>query len=310
MALIHCPECGAQISDKAVQCPHCGCPMTQQPECSTPEASTNAPATAPAPTTASVAPTAAVTTEPAPKKSNKTFIICVLAFVIAILLTIVIILAWGNRINNTDSMVAPITDTIPTAQPQDTVEQNVAAVPQNQEQSQATFDHISYSDLTDIVKCDYREKAGWSLIIAETPADRAHNAKHEEGDPFWNSLCIVDRYNNVSVLLKNDVKTGLAPFQIKNYGTAVLYVHSAKFAIGSYDVIFSCEAWATDGAIMRYNMENGQVTTLGAGSGFEVQMLGSVKITGASELVPNEGRMLYDYVVDKNGKVKSKSRYY
>ena len=27
MALIKCPECGQDISDKALACPHCGCPM-------------------------------------------------------------------------------------------------------------------------------------------------------------------------------------------------------------------------------------------------------------------------------------------
>lgn len=29
MALIHCPECGSQISDRAASCPHCGCPVVQ-----------------------------------------------------------------------------------------------------------------------------------------------------------------------------------------------------------------------------------------------------------------------------------------
>lgn len=29
MALINCPECGKEISDKAVSCPHCGNPMNQ-----------------------------------------------------------------------------------------------------------------------------------------------------------------------------------------------------------------------------------------------------------------------------------------
>ena len=27
MALIKCPECGKEISDKAASCPHCGNPM-------------------------------------------------------------------------------------------------------------------------------------------------------------------------------------------------------------------------------------------------------------------------------------------
>ena len=27
MALIQCPECGADISDKATECPKCGCPV-------------------------------------------------------------------------------------------------------------------------------------------------------------------------------------------------------------------------------------------------------------------------------------------
>lgn len=29
MALIRCPECGKEISDKAVSCPHCGCPTSE-----------------------------------------------------------------------------------------------------------------------------------------------------------------------------------------------------------------------------------------------------------------------------------------
>jgi DNA-directed RNA polymerase subunit RPC12/RpoP len=32
MALINCPECGKQISDKALACPNCGNPMNQQPQ--------------------------------------------------------------------------------------------------------------------------------------------------------------------------------------------------------------------------------------------------------------------------------------
>lgn len=32
MALINCPECGKEISDKAVACPNCGNPINQQPE--------------------------------------------------------------------------------------------------------------------------------------------------------------------------------------------------------------------------------------------------------------------------------------
>lgn len=28
MALIKCPECGKEISDKATSCPNCGCPST------------------------------------------------------------------------------------------------------------------------------------------------------------------------------------------------------------------------------------------------------------------------------------------
>lgn len=29
MALISCPKCGKQISDKAVKCPHCGVDLTE-----------------------------------------------------------------------------------------------------------------------------------------------------------------------------------------------------------------------------------------------------------------------------------------
>ncbi len=32
MALISCPECGKEISDKAFACPHCGNPMNPQPQ--------------------------------------------------------------------------------------------------------------------------------------------------------------------------------------------------------------------------------------------------------------------------------------
>ena len=31
MALIKCPECGGQVSDKAPACIHCGCPLTNRP---------------------------------------------------------------------------------------------------------------------------------------------------------------------------------------------------------------------------------------------------------------------------------------
>ena len=33
MALIKCPECGKEISDKAGACPHCGCPNIQKNHC-------------------------------------------------------------------------------------------------------------------------------------------------------------------------------------------------------------------------------------------------------------------------------------
>lgn len=29
MALIKCPECGKEVSDKAVACPNCGCPLSE-----------------------------------------------------------------------------------------------------------------------------------------------------------------------------------------------------------------------------------------------------------------------------------------
>lgn len=32
MALINCPECGKEISDKASHCIHCGCPINQPQE--------------------------------------------------------------------------------------------------------------------------------------------------------------------------------------------------------------------------------------------------------------------------------------
>ena len=33
MALINCPECGKEISEKAKSCPNCGCPIdTSEPE--------------------------------------------------------------------------------------------------------------------------------------------------------------------------------------------------------------------------------------------------------------------------------------
>lgn len=31
MAIISCPECGKQISDRAISCPDCGCPINQAP---------------------------------------------------------------------------------------------------------------------------------------------------------------------------------------------------------------------------------------------------------------------------------------
>ncbi|MCC8181923.1 MAG: zinc-ribbon domain-containing protein [Clostridiales bacterium] len=39
MALIKCPECGAQISDKAEACPHCGAPVASKTAVHTPNVS-------------------------------------------------------------------------------------------------------------------------------------------------------------------------------------------------------------------------------------------------------------------------------
>ena len=36
MALIKCPECGKEISDKALACPNCGCPITASTQKSIP----------------------------------------------------------------------------------------------------------------------------------------------------------------------------------------------------------------------------------------------------------------------------------
>ena len=33
MALINCPECGNQVSDKATNCPHCGNPIDTKTYC-------------------------------------------------------------------------------------------------------------------------------------------------------------------------------------------------------------------------------------------------------------------------------------
>lgn len=35
LALINCPECGHEVSDRAGFCPHCGCPLTKEPELAT-----------------------------------------------------------------------------------------------------------------------------------------------------------------------------------------------------------------------------------------------------------------------------------
>lgn len=44
MALIKCPECSTQVSDKAASCPSCGCPIAE-PVPSSPPPSNAAPAT-------------------------------------------------------------------------------------------------------------------------------------------------------------------------------------------------------------------------------------------------------------------------
>lgn len=41
MALIKCPECGREISDKAVSCPRCGCPASEFPKNKTVQESRN-----------------------------------------------------------------------------------------------------------------------------------------------------------------------------------------------------------------------------------------------------------------------------
>jgi len=37
MALIQCPECGKEISDKVTACPHCGYPLAEQPQPASPQ---------------------------------------------------------------------------------------------------------------------------------------------------------------------------------------------------------------------------------------------------------------------------------
>lgn len=37
MALVKCPECGKEISDKAASCPNCGCPASEFKKPSVPE---------------------------------------------------------------------------------------------------------------------------------------------------------------------------------------------------------------------------------------------------------------------------------
>lgn len=32
MGLLTCPDCGRDVSDRARACPHCGCPITGDPE--------------------------------------------------------------------------------------------------------------------------------------------------------------------------------------------------------------------------------------------------------------------------------------
>ena len=32
MALIPCPECKRKVSDRAANCPHCGCPLSDSPK--------------------------------------------------------------------------------------------------------------------------------------------------------------------------------------------------------------------------------------------------------------------------------------
>ena len=32
MSMINCPECGEKISDKSIQCVHCGCPSSEYTE--------------------------------------------------------------------------------------------------------------------------------------------------------------------------------------------------------------------------------------------------------------------------------------
>jgi hypothetical protein len=49
MALINCPECGAEISDRAPACPRCGCPMQMV---SAPASAPVAPSPAPSQSTA------------------------------------------------------------------------------------------------------------------------------------------------------------------------------------------------------------------------------------------------------------------
>jgi len=69
MALVSCPECSTNVSDRAVSCPSCGCPIAKQPEI------------APQPVSQSTAPTHSPSPRPLTvSKSRGTYIIIGLLF--------------------------------------------------------------------------------------------------------------------------------------------------------------------------------------------------------------------------------------
>lgn len=102
MALVKCPDCGAMVSSRAVQCPRCGCPQSAFVE-STPI--THSVATDDTPIS-SYAPKYTSTTEPSPspkkESGGSSKMIWILLAVIALgtLLFIAFSIYTDNRKNN------------------------------------------------------------------------------------------------------------------------------------------------------------------------------------------------------------------
>lgn len=91
MALINCPECGKEISDRVIACPHCGFPMQEENPQATEQTATSADQhEQPVQNFAPVQPTASQLQQPEKNSANKKMVV-IIGVVVAVIIAAIAI---------------------------------------------------------------------------------------------------------------------------------------------------------------------------------------------------------------------------